>query len=434
METSTSFKSALKLPQIIALYIGAVLGSGILIIPGIAAEISGPASLLSWGIMPFLMLPMALTMAFLSAKYPNVGGVSFFVTKAFNSKFGSLVGWYFTMAVIIGAPVIALTGSGYLCNALGLNETYRLIIAITVLVSGLLANYFGVKLTAQIQIVVVLTIIAVLIITIAGSFSQLKFANFEPFVPNGWFSIGSTLTLLFWCFIGWEAVSNLSEEFQNPKRDAIKGTIVASLIISLLYFFTAFVIVGTHSYGPAVSDSSLIYIIKKTFGLPGAIIAGFAALFVCIAPPIAYIGAIARMVYSLSITGYAPKPLALISKKYKTPLGGLLFLSVCFSVILSIFSTRIISLATLIQIPNAAFILTYIGGCAAGVKLLRDSKFGVFISLVSLIFSIVILPFVKWAVLYPAFITLIWLCFLVVSKRNSRNTAINEGKCSSSNM
>jgi hypothetical protein len=62
-------------------YIGAVLGSGILIIPGLVAEVSGPASLISWGLMIVVVLPMALTMGLLSAKYPNAGGVSHFVSK-----------------------------------------------------------------------------------------------------------------------------------------------------------------------------------------------------------------------------------------------------------------------------------------------------------------------------------------------------------------
>ncbi|MEK0452983.1 MAG: L-methionine/branched-chain amino acid exporter YjeH [Synergistaceae bacterium] len=95
MNNSVEFKATLRLPQIIALYVGSVLGSGILIIPGVAAEIAGPASLISWGIMTLLVLPMALTMGLLSAKYPNAGGVSSFVTDAFNPHIGSLIGWFF---------------------------------------------------------------------------------------------------------------------------------------------------------------------------------------------------------------------------------------------------------------------------------------------------------------------------------------------------
>lgn len=417
MKNSVSFNKTLKLPQIIALYIGAVLGSGILIIPGIAADISGPASLLSWGIMTIVMLPMALTMAFLSAKFPNAGGIYHFVTKAFNSQTGSLIGWYFTMAVVVGAPVMALTGSGYLCSSLGLSENYRILIAVIILLSGLLTNYFGIKLTGQIQIAVVITILTLLVITIAGSISHIESVNFKPFMPHGWISIGSTMTILFWCFLGWEAVSNMSGDFQNPAKDAVRGTVIAAVIISIIYFLTALVIVGTHSYGPELSDASLVHVIKKVFGLPGAIIAGFAALFVCVAPAIAYIGATSRMIYSLSQSGYAPMPFAYLSKKHNTPAGALLFLSICFLILIIIFSTGIISLTMLIQIPNATYILSYIGGCAAGVKLLKGNKYGVLVSITSLVFSTFIFFFVKWSFLFPLAITAAWLMFMIMSKK-----------------
>jgi len=417
MQGSTKFKSTLKLPQIVALYIGAVLGSGILLIPGVAAEVAGPASLLAWGLMILCILPMALTVGLLSAKYPNVGGVAYFVAKAFNAQIGSLIGWYFTMAVVIGAPVLALTGAGYLCTALGLGDTPRLIIASGILFAGLLTNYLGVKITGQIQIAVVLTTLTVLVVTIAGSFSKISVENFTPFMPNGWLSVGFASTTLFWCFIGWEAVSNMSEEFENPKRDAITGTIIAAVMVGVIYFLTAFVVVGTHSYGANISDASLIYVIKGTFGTSGAIIAGFAALFICVAPAIAYIGAAARLAYSLAENGYAPKPLSRLSSKYKTPSGGLLFLALCFVVLLVVSSTRIVSMATLIQIPSAAFIITYIGACAAGIKLLKGSKFGVVISFVSFILSAVVFLFLKWTILYPLIITLVWFLYQALSKR-----------------
>lgn len=102
-ETSSKLQKGIGLPQAIALYIGAVLGSGVLIVPGLAAEMAGPASLLAWGFMTLLILPMALSMGLLSAKYPNAGGVSHFVTLAYGEKAGTLVGWFFLMSVPIGA-------------------------------------------------------------------------------------------------------------------------------------------------------------------------------------------------------------------------------------------------------------------------------------------------------------------------------------------
>ncbi|GIM45862.1 hypothetical protein DNHGIG_14110 [Collibacillus ludicampi] len=124
MEKRTHLHASIGLPQAIALYIGAVLGSGVLLVPGLAAEIAGPASLLAWGLMAVFVLPMALSMGLLAAKFPHSGGVSHFVTKAFGAKAGTCVGWFFLMSVPIGAPVAALTGAGYLCAAMGWGRTY----------------------------------------------------------------------------------------------------------------------------------------------------------------------------------------------------------------------------------------------------------------------------------------------------------------------
>jgi amino acid efflux transporter len=409
---------ALRLPQVIALYIGAVLGSGILILPGLAADLSGPASLISWGIMAVLVMPMALTMALLSATYPDTGGVSSFVAKAFNPQLGSLIGWFFLLSVVVGAPVIALTGAGYVCTGAGLGDIWRVMIAAAILAAGLLLNYTGMRITGMVQVAVVLTTIIILIATIAGSLTLIGPHNFTPFMPYGWESIGHTTTVLFWCFVGWEAIAHISGEFEKPEQDAIRGTVIAALVISTLYFLTAFVVVGTHSYGPALSDTSLIVIIKQSFGHLGAIIASIATLFICFAPAIAYIGAASRLAASLASRGFAPYQLAWFSYRYETPLGGLLFLSICFALILSVFSTGIVSLSTLIQIPSGTFILTYIGGCAAGVVLLKDTRFGVVLSTISLVLTTLIFLFINWVIIYPLCIAIIWVLFMVITKKH----------------
>ncbi|MCK9632784.1 MAG: amino acid permease [Methanoregula sp.] len=416
MQDSLKTKGILRLPQVVALYTGAVLGSGILILPGLAAELAGPASLIAWGLMAVLVVPMALTMGLLSARYPDAGGVSSFVSKAFNPQLGSLIGWFFLLSVVVGAPVLALTGAGYVCAAASLGDTFRLLIAIAILSAGILLNYTGMKITGQVQVAVVLTTIIVIIVTLFGSFTAIEPANFTPFMPYGWESVGHASAVLFWCFIGWEAISHISGEFEDPQRDAIRGTLIAAAIISILYFLTAFVVVGTHSYGQALSDVSLVHIIKTSFGPSGAIVTGVAALFICMAPAIAYIGAASRLACSLATNGFAPHLLARRSEKYHTPLGGLLFLSVCFTILLIVFSTRLVSLSTLIQIPSGTFILTYIGGCAAGIVLLKDSRYGVMISVISLVLTIAIFLFVGWAVMYPLVITICWYFFIVIPR------------------
>jgi amino acid efflux transporter len=134
------------------------------------------------------------------------------------------------------------------------------------------------------------------------------------------------------------------------------------------------------------------------------------------APAIAYIGAASRLACSLAEGGFAPRWFAQRSGKYHTPSGGLLFLAGCFTVLLVVFSTRAVSLSTLIQVPSGTFILTYIGGCAAGIVLLKESRWGVTISIISLILTGAIFLFVGWAVLYPLLITVFW--YIYVSHRH----------------
>ncbi|WP_440950484.1 APC family permease [Methanosphaerula subterraneus] len=420
MHHPKQFPATLGLPQIIALYIGAVLGSGIMFLPGVVADSAGPASLLAWVLMSLLVIPMALTMGLLSIKFPNSGGVSHFVSRAFNPDVGSLIGWFFLLSVVVGAPVIALVGAGYACAAIGLGDSYRLILAAFILLTGILTNYVGMKVTSQIQMAVVVTTIVILVSAFAGSVLTVDPQNFTPFMPFGWESVGQAATLIFWSFLGWEAISHISEEFEDPERDVVKGTMIAALVIGVLYIGTAFVVIGTHSYGPGISDVSLIHLINITFGPYGMIFAGLAALFICIAPVIAYIGAACRLAYSLSITGYAPTFLSRLSDRFQTPVGGLWFLAVCFTIMLWIFNSGVLSLSTLIQLPNATFILTYLGGCAAGVVLLKDRRFGMLFSAISLAMTAVVFLFVGWTVIYPAIITLVWGGFMMYRRRTKQ--------------
>lgn len=97
--------------------------------------------------------------------------------------------------------------------------------------------------------------------------------------------------------------------------------------------------------------------------------------------------------------------------------GALFFLAFCFAVVILLYGSGALSLVTLIQFPNATFILTYMGGCAAGIKLLKGSRPGVIISWISFIATAVVFPFTGWAMLYPLQIALL---FLAIGLRISR--------------
>ncbi|WP_150271619.1 amino acid permease [Paenibacillus tepidiphilus] len=416
-EAPSALQQNIGMPQAIALYIGAVLGSGVLIVPGLAAELAGPASLLAWGLMTLLILPLALSMGLLSAKHPNAGGVSHFVTLAFGSRAGALVGWFFLMSVPIGGPVAALTGAGYLTSAMGWGDSARVAIAGGMLAAGLIVNWVGMKVAGKVQIAVVLAIIAVLVFAVSAALPQVDKAAFTPFMPQGWSSVGQAAAILFWCFIGWEAVSHLSEEFKDPQRAAIKGVSIAAIIVGVLYFLAALATVGTRSYLQGEADTSLVRMISGPLGTWGGYIAGLTGVFICTATIIAYTGAASRVAYALARQDYAPKTMARISARYHTPTGAIGFLFICYAAILFLFGSGLVSITTLIQFPNATFILTYIGGCAAGTRLLRGSRLGRTVSWISLLATLAVLPFTGWAMLYPLLIIAVFFILVRPQRR-----------------
>lgn len=426
MKQSVTLRSQIGMPQAIALYIGAVLGSGILIVPGLAAEMAGPASLLAWGLMTLLILPMALSMGFLSAKYPNAGGVSHFVTLAFGERAGSLTGWFFLMSVPIGAPVAALTGAGYMTAAMGWGEPTRIGLAALMLALGLGMNVVGMSLAGKVQIAVVVAIIAVLVCAFGTALPHMERAAFTPFAPHGWLNVGRSAAILFWCFIGWEAVSHLSEEFKDPQRAAIKGITIAAVIVGTLYFLSALATVGTGSYLDGAASAALVRMISGPLGRWGGLTAGLTGMFICTATIIAYAGAASRVGYAMARQGSAPAWMGRMSRRFHTPIGALMFLLLCFIAVMSLYGSGLLSLTTLITFPNATFILTYIGGCAAGVRLLKGSRFGSAVSWISLIATVAVFPFTGMAIGYPLVICLVYGLFVLWRSRANRVPASGE--------
>ncbi|PWK11232.1 APC family permease [Tumebacillus permanentifrigoris] len=404
MSQSKTLQKTIRLPQLVALYIGAVVGSGVLLVPGLAAEIAGPASLIAWGIMALLVLPMGLTMGLLSARFPHAGGVSHFVTRAFGERWGALVGWFFLLSVPLGVPINGLTASGYLAAAMHLSDVQQALVAGVIMLVALGTNWLGMKVAGQVQVAVVAAIVVVLVAAFAGSVPNWDVVHLQPFMPHGWWSVGEVAAILFWCFIGWEAVSHLSEEFVDPERTAVRGVLLAVGAVGVLYLMAAVATVATGSYGGTDTVAALSRVIQQILGPFGGILAAVTAVFICTATAIAYTGAASRVALALARQGQAPRQFGQIDEKRNTPSGALYFLGACYLIVLVLYANGLISIKALIQLPNATFIATYLGGCLAAVRLLHDSKWGLRCAWISLLMTLAVYPFLGWMGLYPVVI------------------------------
>src|SRR3954465_4008887 len=135
-----------------ALSIGAVLGTGVISMPALAAAVAGPASLLAWLALILLSAPLAWTFAALGARHPDGGGGSPYVRLAFGERAAAAVGWCFYFAVPLGAPAAAAFAGNYVADVVGGGRT-TVIATFLVMVGTVYAmNWFGLRISGRVQL------------------------------------------------------------------------------------------------------------------------------------------------------------------------------------------------------------------------------------------------------------------------------------------
>jgi amino acid efflux transporter len=222
-----------------ALYIGAVLGTGVIALPALAAEAAGPASLVAWLGLVLLSVPLAATFAALGARYPDAGGVSTYVRLAFGPRAAAVVGWCFYSAIPVGAPAAAIFGGAYVAAALGGGQRTTMLTAAVLMLTVAAANAFGLSVSGRLQLVLAVLLVVLLLAAVVAAAPHARVANLRPFAPHGWLAVGSAAALLVWSFAGWEAITHLAADFRRPARDLPRAAGLAVVVVGVLYLSVA---------------------------------------------------------------------------------------------------------------------------------------------------------------------------------------------------
>ncbi len=390
----------------VALYMSSVLGSGVLVLPGLAAQVAGPASLIAWVILSLASYPLAYTFASLSARRPESGGVYSFARESFGFRTANMVGWLFVAWDITGAPVVTVIAASYLAFAFPLSRTLIYIIAGVLMLGAFLVNYRGIVVSSKIQLMVIVAIVALLLTTVIASSPRIAAGNFTPFFPNGLLPIGVAAALIFWSYLGYENVSNVAEEFKNPERDFHRSILLSVVVISGLYLSVALAAIGTQAYKAGGSVAPFATMLSNALGVYGAIGTAILAVIIIFGTVNTYTTGISRVNYATAKEGGFPRFLDRIHSKTRVPHRALmLLLGLWLTLILSYILN--VDLETALLIPSGAAILVYVIGSATGIKLLKTKSAKRLFHWISLIISIVMLPFV-------GFLLLVGVAFAVV--------------------
>ncbi|MHB8565544.1 MAG: APC family permease [Nitrososphaerales archaeon] len=416
-----SLRKAIRLRNAVALYASSVLGSGILVLPGLAAQIAGPASIIAWILLAAASYPFAFTFASLSSRRPESGGVYSFAKEGFGLRIARVTGWLFALWMITGAPAVALIAASYLGYAFPLDRAETFVIAFAIIFSAFAVNYSGIVVSNKIQLAVIISIVAIILTTIISSVGFVRAQNFSPFLPSGFISIGTAAALIFWSYLGYENVSNVADEFENPKRDFHRSIILSVLLISGLYIAVSFVTIGTLAYRAGGSVAPFAAILSHVLGTYGSAGTAILAVFIIFGAANAYTTGMSRVTYATARDGGFPKILDHVNNKTRVPDRALIALFVCIVPVIVIYYFSNVNLETALLIPSGAAILIYVIGSASGVKILGQQSGGKWrhmsLPLISLVISLIVLPFIGPLLAVSLVVVVAALVYGSISKR-----------------
>jgi len=394
-----------------ALYIGALLGPGLLLLPGLAAAEAGPASILAWLALLVLSGLFAAVFAAWGQHSPSAGGVIGYVTAGLGRRAGLVTGWAFLAGVVCGAPLVCIIGASYVAELTGGGQLTRAAVAAVLLLTvvGLAAG--GLRASAAVQLVLVGVLIVVAVVASAGSAGSARAGNWTPFAPHGLLSIGSAAVTLMFSFVGWEAVAPLTTRFVNPRRQLPRVVAITLAVTSALYLGLAVATISV--LGPrAATDVPLADLLSHAIGAAGRDVAVVAAIVLTLGTTNAYMNGAAAMTGQLahvSADSGASRPLLRLLGVI-TGVGLLL---------ITLYGLRIVSTAALVAVPTALFLAVYLGAMVAAARVLHG-----LVRLAALPAALAVigmLAFCGWALTMPAAIALAagWRPWVHARRRSS---------------
>jgi amino acid efflux transporter len=374
-----------------AVSIGAVLGTGVIALPALAAEIAGPASLIAWLALIALSVPLATTFAALGARYPDAGGVSTYVRQAFGARAAAVVGWCFYFAVVAGAPAASLFGGAYVAAAFGGGFRTAVLTSAGCIVFVTLANAGGVRVSGRVQLFLAGLLALLLVTATVTSLPHAHLANLRPFAPHGWLAIGPAAAVLVWGFAGWEAVTSLAAEFRHPRRDIPRATAAAVVVVGVLYLAVAWA--SLLVLGPTAGSTGAPLSELLAIGVGGRVktITAIAALVMTIGAMNAYFAGAARLGAALGRDRALPAWFARGGSAGEVPRRSLAVIAALSSVALGLTALAHVGPRPSVLLTTGSFVLVYIVGMAAAVRLLPPRTLARRAAVVALVSSVALL-------------------------------------------
>ncbi|MEU1210549.1 amino acid permease [Nocardia sp. NPDC005825] len=380
----TALRRSMGLTALIALSVGATLGTGIFVILGEAAPLAGPAVVVSFVIAALAALFSALSYAELAGAVPVSGSAYSYTYATLGEIVAWVCGWCLLLEYGVSVAAVAVGWGAYLNEFLGSTIGWRIpdllaqppgeggVINLPAAVVVLLATVVllgGIRESARVTTVTTVIKIAVLVFFVAVAVTAFNSSNLHPFAPEGISGIGAAASMVFFSFIGFDAASTAGEEAKNPQRDLPRAIIISLGIVTLMYVLVALTAVGAVGVDDVSSSgASLATVLDQVTGRgwPATILAAGAVIAIASVVLTVLYGQ-TRILVAMSRDGLMPSVLSRVGQK-RVPTINTLIVGGVVAVL-----SALVPLGELVNATNIGTLVSF-GLVNIGVLVLRRTK------------------------------------------------------------
>ena len=327
-------KKTLGAMDLTLLGIGCIIGTGIFVLTGVAAaKYAGPALVLSFVLSGLACAFAALAYAELAAMVPIAGSAYTYTYAALGEIVAWIVGWNLILEYSVGSSAVAAGWSGYVVGLLKsggieLSKAYTAVPAdggianvpamfIALFLSLLLVR--GTQESATLNKVLVVIKLAAVFIFLALAGPKVNAANWDPFMPFGFSGVAAGAAIIFFAYIGFDAVATAAEECRNPNRDLPIGIIGSLVVCTILYIIVAGVLTGVVPYGELNNAEPVAYALRAIGYNMGSALVGTGAICGITTVLLVLMYGQSRIFFAMSRDGLIPAAISKVHPKYGTP-------------------------------------------------------------------------------------------------------------------
>ncbi|WP_265108609.1 amino acid permease [Halosolutus halophilus] len=330
----------LGLFAVVAISIGAMIGSGIFILPGLALKTAGPAVILAYLLAGVLVLPAALSKAEMATAMPEAGGTYIYIERGMGPLLGTIAGIGTWFSLSFKGALALVGGVPYLLYLFDLPVKPVAIALAAVLV---LVNLLGAKQTGRLQIAIVTVMLAAMVWFVAGGLRSTTGTYYGGFFDKGSGGLLAATGLVFVSYAGVTKIASVAEEVENPDRNIPLGILASLSFTTLLYVLIVVVMVGV-TPPDLLSDSAvpMIHAAEATLAWPGVVAVIVAAVLALVSTANAGVLSSSRYPFAMARDELAPPSLTAIHEQWGTPVraitltGAVMLLLIAFVPILQI--------------------------------------------------------------------------------------------------